>query len=71
VLPGLPDVAFQLELAHRLGHVEHLVPDSLHFFGRRLAGPDVHVPVYLTRVGGDDEQLDAQLVAKAQAHPDR
>ena len=49
--PGEPGVLLQFQLADRFGHVDHLVPDSVHFRCRGLAGTDVHVPVNLPRVG--------------------
>ena len=61
VRAGQPGVLLQLQLSHRLDDVDHLVPDPAHLLARGLAGTDVHVPVHLAGVGGDDHDRPAQV----------
>jgi hypothetical protein len=71
VLPGELGIALQLELADRFGDVDHLVADTPHLLGRRLARPEVHVLVDLARVRGDDHRLDAEVPPDSSGQLDR
>ena len=40
------------EVLLRVGHVDHVVRDALHFLRRGFGGADVHAAVYLHGIGG-------------------
>jgi hypothetical protein len=50
----------------RVAQVDQVVGHALHLRARRLGGPDVHAPVDLHAVDGDD--LGAELLRDPQRH---